>query len=98
MSIDEQIAQALAEGKRIKMMAHNLFWFAMFAAAWTVSADLRNIAFAIVQSANEGAPTDSLAFRCYDLAGRISNDEYGTHVAARALEVIYRVRDCTCEI
>lgn len=98
MNIDEQVEQALTEGKRIKAQAHNLFWFAMFAAAWTVSADLRNTAMAILQDANKGATTDSLAFRCYDLAGRVSNDEYGTHVAARALEVIYQVRDCACEI
>jgi hypothetical protein len=93
MSIEEQIEQALAEGRRIRANAHNLFWFTMFAAAWTVSADLRNSAFAIVQSANQGATTDSLAFRCYDLAVRIANDEYGTHVAARALEAIYQVQN-----
>lgn len=98
MTIEEQINQALAEGKRIKANAHNLFWFALFAAVWAVSADLRNTAMAIVQDANAGASADSLALRCYDLAGRVSNDEYGTHVAARALEVIYQVRDCTCEI
>jgi len=97
MSIEEQIAQALAEGKRIKMMAHNLWWFAMHAASWAISADLRNIATEIVGDSYSGTPKESLAFRCFDLAIRIALEEPAQNIASRAREVIYQVQS-TCEI
>ena len=97
MSIEEQIEQALAEGRCIKRLAHNLFWFVRVAAQWTISADLRAIAFAIAEEANGGKSAEALAYRCYDLAVRVANDEIGTYVGRRAIEVIYQVR-VTCEI
>jgi hypothetical protein len=92
MNIDEQIKHALAEGKRIKANARNLWWFVLCAAQWVISADLRTIAFAIVQDSNQGTATETLCYRCYDLAARVANDEHGTYIASRALEVIYQVR------
>lgn len=97
MSIEEQIEQALAEGRRIKDRSYDLLWFVQRAFHWAISADTRSIAFDIVIAAERGTPTEALAYRCYDLAIRVQLDEQETYIASCAREVMKQVNP-TCQI
>jgi len=94
MSIEEQIEQALTEGKRIKAMAYELYWFAVNVAVWAVSADIRTIGMAISADYTAGIGKETLSFRCYDLAGRVAKEEAGNYIAGLATEVINQVQAC----
>lgn len=93
MTIEQQIEEALREGRAIKAAYGNTYFFLILAASWALDADIRSIANGIL---NGYETRQEMAFDGYDLAVKAlaANDQA---VKNRALEVIYQVRD-TCEI
>lgn len=92
MTIDEQVAEILTEGRAIKANETNIYFFLVHALNNSLSADIRTIAHEVISNR---ARARDLCFDGHALA--IAAVKANDNTRERAREVIYQVRD-TCEI